>query len=490
MNDISSADDYSPAQLMRHNLKYSLDFFRNSIDTPESHINDKEDGIQNLQVVNICYLEKSNFNSVKESNFLHVRENFSNLLEESCNNKINSSTCNQKISGIDNESCANVENTSDKLESSEDEEKNLERLLEPDVIIYESKSDNSTNKECSKTVVNENQGKTLEKANADIPQDLTIKNSEEITPKKPKIREKTHECNICQKAFMTKLQLTDHIRTHTGERPYTCKLCNKCFTHSSTLSKHSRTHTGIKPFQCDICKKRFAQSGNLSSHLRTHTGEKRYKCDLCNKTFVNLIRHMRTHTGERPFVCSICHRAFAQSGHLTSHVRETHSGERAHKCKYCDKAFARSNALTVHMRLHTGETPFKCDSCEKVFKSNGALVTHALTHNNEDEMDTDGPLLMFEDKIQLLLENEVTHNSEERINSNGALTAHNVTFTPEGKMKLTSGPLFTHDIINTDSDKLKSLITHEIALAAEDTFRANYIQHVVTQTTQKELSLV
>ncbi|XP_026474684.1 zinc finger protein 286A-like [Ctenocephalides felis] len=437
MNDISSADDYSPAQLMRHNLKYSLDFFRNSIDTPESHINDKEDGIQNLQVVNICYLEKSNFNSVKESNFLHVRENFSNLLEESCNNKINSSTCNQKISGIDNESCANVENTSDKLESSEDEEKNLERLLEPDVIIYESKSDNSTNKECSKTVVNENQGKTLEKANADIPQDLTIKNSEEITPKKPKIREKTHECNICQKAFMTKLQLTDHIRTHTGERPYTCKLCNKCFTHSSTLSKHSRTHTG-----------------------------------------------------ERPFVCSICHRAFAQSGHLTSHVRETHSGERAHKCKYCDKAFARSNALTVHMRLHTGETPFKCDSCEKVFKSNGALVTHALTHNNEDEMDTDGPLLMFEDKIQLLLENEVTHNSEERINSNGALTAHNVTFTPEGKMKLTSGPLFTHDIINTDSDKLKSLITHEIALAAEDTFRANYIQHVVTQTTQKELSLV
>ena len=63
-------------------------------------------------------------------------------------------------------------------------------------------------------------------------------------------RVKAYTCEHCGKLFSQHGSLSEHIRTHTGERPYACKHCGKSFSQQSNLNIHNRTHTGEKPYAC------------------------------------------------------------------------------------------------------------------------------------------------------------------------------------------------------------------------------------------------
>ncbi|EDW54569.1 zinc finger protein OZF [Drosophila sechellia] len=192
-----------------------------------------------------------------------------------------------------------------------------------------------------------------------------------------------HTCYECHKSFKCIAQLTQHIRTHTGEKPYQCSFCIQRFAQKYNLKVHERTHTGDKPFQCEICSKQFSALGNFQAHQKIHLGVRDQVCSLCQKGFYtagDLSKHMITHTGIKNHHCDVCGKAFSRRRDMRTHKLKLHPLEsstnhdivdddddeaidtdpvgldtldHAHfKCPDCDKAFDTADSLSLHFRTH------------------------------------------------------------------------------------------------------------------------------------------
>ncbi|KAF7283829.1 hypothetical protein GWI33_022868 [Rhynchophorus ferrugineus] len=140
-------------------------------------------------------------------------------------------------------------------------------------------------------------------------------------------------CNYCAKSFRTKVQLDDHIRGHTGERPFNCTYCHKCFKTKAALKTHEMNHLGTTPqrFKCETCNKPFSLKAHYEVHRRTHTGEKPFECHFCGKCFNyrgTWRIHLRIHTGETPYACPICGNRYHDKSSLNKHQKKKgHLGE-------------------------------------------------------------------------------------------------------------------------------------------------------------------
>lgn len=139
--------------------------------------------------------------------------------------------------------------------------------------------------------------------------------------------ERRHLCNVCQKKFLRRSNLIDHLRLHANERLFKCSFCDKAFVQAGNLKAHMRVHTKERPYECQLCNKTYNQSGALKVHYRSHTNERNYKCDDCTKAFTNasdLKKHQRVHNPDLMFKCEHCERRFAQRGNLRVHVTNNH----------------------------------------------------------------------------------------------------------------------------------------------------------------------
>ncbi|XP_078414046.1 zinc finger protein 131 isoform X1 [Cetorhinus maximus] len=222
------------------------------------------------------------------------------------------------------------------------------------------------------------------------------------------------KCPSCPQQFMQKKDLQIHmIKSHGAPKPYPCSTCSKCFLtrsdlHLHELSKHQREklfvceecghrastrhglqmhikskHRNERPYICEFCNRGFTQKGNLNVHRRTHTGEKPFQCHLCGKTFriqASLDKHNRTHTGERPFSCQICSQTFTERGPLHRHMASKHQEGRPHYCNICGKTFKAIDQLRVHVGRHKGVRKFECSECGYKFTRQAHLRRHMEIH--------------------------------------------------------------------------------------------------------------
>lgn len=123
----------------------------------------------------------------------------------------------------------------------------------------------------------------------------------ELVESQPSMRQRyegMYQCEFCPYFTHHLRHVTEHERTHTGEKPFRCSVCERPFAEISHLRVHMRTHTGEKPFSCEVCQKAFARKHDLTIHKRIHTGERPYQCRTCEKEFAqrhSCLRHERTH---------------------------------------------------------------------------------------------------------------------------------------------------------------------------------------------------
>ena len=110
-------------------------------------------------------------------------------------------------------------------------------------------------------------------------------------------------CIFCDETFDKPINLSKHLRTHTGEKNTLCCIaCSQPFKYEQSFRAYMRKHKE------KTLKSEWKTQASISCHIRTSAGLKKHTCSICDKSFKTkskLARHMRMHTGEIPFKCTV-----------------------------------------------------------------------------------------------------------------------------------------------------------------------------------------
>ena len=217
------------------------------------------------------------------------------------------------------------------------------------------------------------------------------------------------ECPHCDKKFNSNTTLTNHLHTHTGDKPFVCEACGSDFFNERSLQSHIRK--GQKKFKCEECNEQFCNKTQYNEHMLQHPGFKlseesqtrrrhfkapkiampmkeengRIFCltDECEAKglsfqYINGLRDhfMEKHAtdDQKHFSCAFCGRLFGTNALKNKHQNVYHQFN--FECTLCDRKYGQKSMLDNHMRTHTGERPFVCESCGARFFMRGNLNKH------------------------------------------------------------------------------------------------------------------
>uniref|UniRef100_UPI00358F57A1 zinc finger protein 335 isoform X2 n=1 Tax=Myxine glutinosa TaxID=7769 RepID=UPI00358F57A1 len=178
---------------------------------------------------------------------------------------------------------------------------------------------------------------------------------------------KPHKCEECSYTSVYRKDVFRHAAVHSKDRKtkkevvprrheYPCPVCHRMYYMQKRLTQHMKTHSAEKPHMCDKCGKSFKKRHTFKNHLLTHViclGNGKFKCEFCefsceNKKF--LLNHQLAHTNERPFRCDYCPYATTKEEFLVSHLAIKHTGEKPFSCDQCHFSTRHRKNLRLHVR--------------------------------------------------------------------------------------------------------------------------------------------
>ncbi|XP_007910520.2 zinc finger protein 335 [Callorhinchus milii] len=178
---------------------------------------------------------------------------------------------------------------------------------------------------------------------------------------------KPYKCEECDYTSVYKKDVLRHSSVHTKERKrkadlvpkvsaYLCPVCNRVYPMQKRLTQHLKTHSAEKPHMCDKCGKSFKKRYTFKMHLLTHIqtlGNSRFKCEFCDYICENkkmLLNHQLSHTTDKPFKCDYCKYSTTKEDFLVSHVAIKHTGEKPFSCDLCHFNTKHKKNLRLHVQ--------------------------------------------------------------------------------------------------------------------------------------------
>ncbi|XP_058825039.1 zinc finger protein 271-like [Topomyia yanbarensis] len=136
-------------------------------------------------------------------------------------------------------------------------------------------------------------------------------------------------CDVCERIFMDKRGITNHMKLHEPKDLKQCSICDRGFATNYHLARHMKSHENDT--QCEYCEKKFSfmAYSDYSRHMALmHPGK-------------DLVPQRKTEKPEREMALTT----------LTAEMVED-KGKMEAICRICDITFDRIAELRNHLKIH------------------------------------------------------------------------------------------------------------------------------------------
>uniref|UniRef100_A0A2I3G238 Zinc finger protein 335 n=1 Tax=Nomascus leucogenys TaxID=61853 RepID=A0A2I3G238_NOMLE len=177
---------------------------------------------------------------------------------------------------------------------------------------------------------------------------------------------KPYKCDECSYTSVYRKDVIRHAAVHSRDRSkrpdpvslgsFPCPVCGRVYPMQKRLTQHMKTHSTEKPHMCDKCGKSFKKRYTFKMHLLTHiqaVANRRFKCEFCEFVCEDkkvLLNHQLSHVSDKPFKCSFCPYRTFREDFLLSHVAVKHTGAKPFACEYCHFSTRHKKNLRLHVR--------------------------------------------------------------------------------------------------------------------------------------------
>uniref|UniRef100_G3TGF7 Zinc finger protein 335 n=1 Tax=Loxodonta africana TaxID=9785 RepID=G3TGF7_LOXAF len=178
---------------------------------------------------------------------------------------------------------------------------------------------------------------------------------------------KPYKCDECSYTSVYRKDVIRHAAVHSRDRKkrpdptpklssFPCPVCGRVYPMQKRLTQHMKTHSTEKPHMCDKCGKSFKKRYTFKMHLLTHiqaVANRRFKCEFCEFVCEDkkaLLNHQLSHVSDKPFKCGFCPYRTFREDFLLSHVAVKHTGAKPFACEYCHFSTRHKKNLRLHVR--------------------------------------------------------------------------------------------------------------------------------------------